>query len=500
MKTGMLCFFLITGLTSGALAHTGPPARFSGPAQAPTGPPLRFSGGPLAPAGPVEFSGGPLAPAGPVEFSGSPLAPAGPARFSGPAPSETVLVSEAHLAGWPHLPKGLFAVNAKVRLGTLKSLDSQDLESAPVQQKLMEMALMDASVAVRMEAEKALSRAQPLNAEEQKWQFQLSSPFLYERKRVLAFMESHSISLNPYLQYTLLKELVFSPGLLVQPHSSEEDRIKKMKSALSKATNIVISSHLLMQKVLVSTLGYPDLTEISRQILSSIPLSPPVQWELMQMATAPPSHHNNHILGDQAFVIMSQTKELNLAVEWELLQLAMTEEPRWPLTEEPRQPPAKAQSPLSKDPLADKGQLSPSYLAFSLLQSRKGLRHETEKALAEQIVSPNPDVSEFIRERARNLLETQYFLRPVTEQVLIRASISASPFPETLKTVEKLFDRHNPSSETVETLIRIVFADYISPPAKKTAWNILLRARQLKPEQKSKLGWLFSCQRIFRQF
>ena len=429
-------------------------------------------------------------------ITGGTLAHTGPMRLSGPAFDGPV--------GDSHLPKGLFAVHAKARISALKNL-SPGFEEQALHQKLMEMALMDVSLEVRREAEKALSRIQPLSEKEQNWQFQLSSPFLHERKSAMVLIESS----HPYLQYTVLKEVVFSPGSLTQAYPVEEDHIKELKKNLSIATHLFISSHLLGQKVLVSTLRQPDLAGISRQILSSITLSPHIQWELIRVVTALSSNHNSPIPRDQAFMVMSQTKTLDLAMELELLQLAMTEE-LLSSTKEPVTLPFSLdqqrnlsalegsgfQPPLPKEFLAGSGQASPSNVTYSLLQNRRELHHETEKGLAERMISLSPDVSSLIRKRAKNLLEQQYFLRPATEQILVRGLLSSSS--EIMKMVETFFYNHTPHSDTVDTLIRIMSADYSSPQAKKIARNILFRIHHLKPEQERKLGWLFLCQRVFR--
>ena len=383
------------------------------------------------------------------------------------------------------LPKGLLATNATARLKTLKSLDNNTAQESWLE-KIMEMALLDPAIPVRMEAKNTLNRIQPLNEAEKKLLFQLSSLLLHERSSALIDLKKH-FPLKLPLQYAILKDIAFS-----RPNEVEE-HLKGVKLTASE-TNInrlnyyFVEHHLLMQKMLLISLNYPYTQDRAQVILSSIDIHPTIQWNLLHIATALPSDYHNQ--REKAFWILVRSKSLRLEVEMGLIQVATYNSGK-------QYENVTLRSALTMD----KSEVDSALLAYHILLKRSGsalLNHKVENELAYLAVSEKSNVSSLTQERARNILQAQVVLNPSTEKILINRLLFTFALDQTLNTVQSILkDRLLDELSQKSLLYVISSSSKSSSKAKKIARSLLLRHKYVSKDIIKKAGFWFQCQRLF---
>ena len=387
----------------------------------------------------------------------------------------------------------LSAKSAEERISALKDLvDTTDL-TEDLQERLIKMALWDPVVSVRMEAEKALSRIDPLTEQERPLSFQLSSPSGQDKRSALISLMNHH-ALGPFLQYRILKEIVFSPIYGIQGLDSngldslelEVPRLIDSRLIDSQLIDSFLHRHLLMQKILLNGLSQLSIYQDRAQaILSRIAPSPFIQRKLMQTATALPQGRSN-IPREKAFEIITQIEVLPKELEKELIEIAFSNNSR----------PYETTS-LLEAMIADKSLVDSSLLAYNILIRRSSLTTTTENELAELAVSDKSHISDTMRERVKNILQKQISLDSSTVEILIKNLSSSEPTGNILETVKRILHNKTLDLSTQNALLGIMLNSPNSSKAQKTARRILLHTTNLKPEVSNKAGLLFQCQRAF---
>ena len=418
-------------------------------------------------------------------------------------------------ASTPHPALGaLSAKSAETRISALKDLvDTTDL-AEDLQERLIKMALWDPVVSVRMEAEKALSRMDPLTEQERQLSFQLSSPSGQDKRSALISLMNHP-ALGPFLQYRILKEIVFSPINGIQGldsknlnqtgfekgaadevistskvdkkhENSNKTSIDSLDPVIPRLTDAFLHRHLLMQKTLLNGLSQLSIYQDRAQaILSRITPFPVIQWKLIQTATALPRGRSN-IPREKAFEIINQLSHLHKEVEMELIKIA------FPINNMPYET-----TSLLEAMIADKSLVDSSLLAYNILIRRSSLTTTTENELAELAVSNKSHISDRKRERITNILQKQISLDSTTEEILIKGLSSFGPTDNILETVKRIVHKKPLDLSTQNALLGIMSNSSNSSKAQKTARRILLHTTNLKPEVSNKAGLLFQCQRAF---
>ena len=205
----------------------------------------------------------------------------------------------------------------------------------------------------------ALKRLKPLSSAEQDMVFQLRSPFPHERQDALFSLKTRAQALSPFLQYVLLKEVIFA----------EEVPIDQSLRSLSHSIEYLVNSHFVIQQILLSALQNPYLMEKAQKVLTKSFIHEEIQWELARIATAPlPTTE----LVTKAFVILRDTSILYDEVEQGLARLAIlyqetTDNPKTELK--------------NRDKI-----MGYSYLAYQILRA-ENTSSRNRKALAEWVVN-----------------------------------------------------------------------------------------------------------------
>ena len=375
---------------------------------------------------------------------------------------------------------------ATQRLAILESLGLQVATDSSLQEKLVGMALWDPVVPVRLQAEKALNRIQPLNQQEQELQFQLSSIFPNERREAIIALKKSPLPFKPALQYAILKNMVFS----IKDESQDDFKssgFKDSEKALSLMVNDFVQSHKLMQRILWNSLSHSYIiTDTVRSILSNINLFSHLQWEIMLTATAS-SKGRDDILRTQAFWIISHLNTLHEVVEKGLVKIATHIEGR-----------KHERQTLLEALTINKTEADPSFLAYNILMQRSSsLTGPSEVELAHFAISERTDIPDIAKERAKNILQKQTTLTVSAEEVLIQALSSLSPPDKILNTIEYILYKKELSPSIQKTLLKIKSDKNAPSKIRRFVHRIFLHTPHVRPKIAKKLGVLFWCQKGF---
>ncbi|MDE0119347.1 MAG: hypothetical protein OXM55_04980 [Bdellovibrionales bacterium] len=420
--------------------------------------------------------------------------------------------------------------NSLERIAALQKWEQTTDEN--FQKKVIELALWDTDLGVRVEAEKALNNMFPaelvsstekLNkykSQVQKLRMELLSVIPDEQKKALQSLKDLK-SAPPIIQYTVIKEMIFRP--VDRKYQAELVRMAAFDSYFQKwlayinteetfsdevrvtARNILmqVQPDFESQKDLLSTATSSEVSYIAnikaKKLLMKIKLDLKIQEILYYIVI---SDTASTLAQVTAGAILTQNEYIDLRIEQGLVNIVISSEADDNVRDRAKDilymrhlHPAAQRRLLvvvsTYDKISDK---SRSAIELILIGNNY-LSDSTELSLASIAISNK--VSDLARNLARHILYRRDISLKVQEKLLNIATSNESS-DNVIKEMKKILAKIRLDLEMQQRLLDMVQSPTSHKLEKKAARYILIHSKLIQPEVKDNMGFSLVCRRAFR--
>ena len=332
------------------------------------------------------------------------------------------------------------------KIKTLRSLKPK--ADKTIQQKVVEMALLDTDLAVRVEAESALGHFLPVGlrvtnpavyngsykTEIQKWQASLSSVIPDEQVKALQSLKDIE-NAHPLIQYTLIKEIVFRP--IDENLYKELVRLAAFDSYLQRWLAYISATDMFSTSAQTT----------ARSILMQVKPDLDVQRSLLSKVFNADS--SDHRIEGKKFLIKTK---MDLEIQWELVHKA----------------------------ISDTTSGGVRNAIMRILEQNPYIALEIEQYLVDLIISDKS--SDIARDIAHGILHARK-LHPEVQNKLLNALINAERISKAAQNIIKFIFVSNAfiSSEIEKSIAGVAISNKFSATAQRAA-QYILRERNTRIE------------------